>query len=173
MKEVKVLRLCKVSICLALGAFGLLTGIDNFIDYDTNYQFVLHTLAMDTVFPVSSLKWRAISSPFWVEVFYGLIILGELLTGVLLLVGTIELVQSVGDGVRFSVAKRWVYLGCTLGFLLWFGGFMLVGGEWFKMWQSERWNGVESAFRFALIMLAALIFVGQPEDTAKGFGSHE
>lgn len=168
MKEVKELRLCKVSMCLALAVFGLLTGIDNIIDYDTNYQFVLHTLAMDTVFPGSSLKWRAISSPLWAEFCYVLIILGELVTGGLLLVGVIRLAQSVGDAARFSAAKRWVYLGCSLGFLLWFGGFMLIGGEWFKMWQSATWNGVESAFRFALIMLAVLIFVAQPEDTANG-----
>jgi predicted small integral membrane protein len=23
-----------------------------------------------------------------------------------------------------------------------------VGGEWFQMWQSQIWNGQESAFRF-------------------------
>lgn len=38
--------------------------------------------------------------------------------------------------------------GLTLGFTLWFAGFMIVGAEWFQMWQSTTWNGQQAAFRF-------------------------
>ena len=40
---------------------------------------------------------------------------------------------------------------------------MVVGGEWFAMWQSEDWNGQQAAFRFYLTVLAVLIFVNQPD----------
>jgi predicted small integral membrane protein len=51
----------------------------------------------------------------------------------------------------------------TLGFLLWQVGFMSIGGEWFGMWQSQQWNGVPSAFRFLITIMAVLIFVAMPD----------
>jgi predicted small integral membrane protein len=38
---------------------------------------------------------------------------------------------------------------------------MVIGGEWFGMWQSKDWNGVPSAFRFDVVLLLVLIFVMQ------------
>jgi len=31
------------------------------------------------------------------------------------------------------------------------------------MWQSKDWNGVPSAFRFAITIIAVLIFVAMPD----------
>ena len=50
-------------------------------------------------------------------------------------------------------------IGVGLGFLVWFTGFMVVGGEWFLMWQSKAWNGQQAAFRFYMTLLAVGIFV--------------
>jgi predicted small integral membrane protein len=52
----------------------------------------------------------------------------------------------------------------TLGFGLWFFGFMVVAGEYFAMWQSKVWNGQESAFRIATAILGVLIFVALPDE---------
>lgn len=41
---------------------------------------------------------------------------------------------------------------------------MTVAGEWFAMWQSPQWNGVESAFRFAVCIGVVLIYVAQGEN---------
>jgi predicted small integral membrane protein len=68
------------------------------------------------------------------------------------------------DGARFNRSKRCVVIGATLAFLLWFFGFMVIGGEWFQMWQSASWNGQEAAFRFYMTVLAVLIFVNQKDD---------
>jgi predicted small integral membrane protein len=54
-------------------------------------------------------------------------------------------------------------VGAGLGFLLWFTGFMAVGGEWFAMWQSKVWNGQASAFRFYVTLLLVVIVVNQPD----------
>ena len=32
-----------------------------------------------------------------------------------------------------------------------------------REWQSQQWNGVPSAFRFAVIIIAVLIFVALPD----------
>jgi predicted small integral membrane protein len=49
------------------------------------------------------------------------------------------------------------------GFILWFFGFIVIGGEWFCMWQSEKWNGIEAAFRFVVIIMFTLVFIAMPE----------
>ena len=40
---------------------------------------------------------------------------------------------------------------------------MVVGGEWFAMWQSQLWNGQQAAFRFYVTLLAVLVFVNQDD----------
>jgi len=45
----------------------------------------------------------------------------------------------------------------------WFFGFIVVGGEWFLMWQSDAWNAQDAAFRFYMTILGVLIFVNQPD----------
>jgi predicted small integral membrane protein len=50
-----------------------------------------------------------------------------------------------------------------LAFPIWFLGFMVIGGEWFAMWQSTTWNGQQSAFRFDATALVVLLFVNQAD----------
>jgi len=133
------------------------------MDYGSNYAFVQHTLSMDTVFPDNTLKYRAILDPLVWSLAYGLIIFAEFLTGILLLIGAISLLKNIHSSVAFTRAKNWVYLDCLAGFLLWFFGFIIIGGEWFCMWQSEKWNGVEAAFRFVVLIMFTLLFTAMPE----------
>jgi len=158
-----ILRLCKSIICFSLAIFALLVCLNNLMDYGSNYAFVQHTLSMDTVFPDNTLKYRAIVDPFVWGLAYGLIIFVEFLTGILLLIGAISLLKNIYSPVAFTRAKNWVYLGCLAGFLLWFFGFIVIGGEWFCMWQSEKWNGVEAAFRFVVLIMFTLLFTAMPE----------
>jgi hypothetical protein len=158
-----ILRVCKSIVCFSLAIFALLVCLNNLMDYGSNYAFVQHTLSMDTVFPDNTLKYRAILDPFIWSLAYGLIIFAEFLTGILLLIGAISLLKNIHSPVAFTRAKNWVYLGCLAGFLLWFFGFIVIGGEWFCMWQSEKWNGVEAAFRFVVLIMFALLFTAMPE----------
>ena len=50
----------------------------------------------------------------------------------------------------------------TVGFGLWFFGFLVVAGEFFASWQSKEWNGQEAAFRIAMVILGVLVFVSLP-----------
>jgi predicted small integral membrane protein len=65
--------------------------------------------------------------------------------------------------VDFNAGKDLAVAGLVLGLLLWFGGFLVVGGEWFQMWQSKTWNGQEAAFRFVACIGLVLIFLNQPD----------
>jgi len=158
-----ILRVSKSIVCLSLAIFALLVCLNNLLDYESNYAFVQHTLSMDTVFPDNTLKYRAILDPFVWSLAYGLIIFAEFLTGALLLMGAISLLKNLNSPLVFNRAKNWVYLGCLTGFLLWFFGFIVVGGEWFCMWQSEKWNGVEAAFRFVVFIMFTFLFTAMSE----------
>ena len=161
-------RLTKVLFCAALGAFGLLVAADNVVDYGTNYAFVQHVLGMDTIFPNSALGWRAVRGPALWQLGYAIIIAGEALTGLLFLVGSLRMLAALrAPAARFAAAKAWAVAGAACGFGVWFVGFLLVGGEWFQMWQSTEWNGQQPAFRFVMVILAVLIFVNQPERDAE------
>jgi len=159
-----VWRLSKIVMCLCLAAFAFLVAFGNITDYGSNFAFVQHVLSMDTTFPGNALMYRSITNPTLWTVGYWLIIFGEGLTCVLFLIAALKLWQArKGSGRQFDDAKGFVVLGATMGFLVWFLGFMVVGGEWFAMWQSSTWNGQEAAFKFYMSMLAVLIFVNQPD----------
>lgn len=157
-------RLSKIVMVLALAAFALLVTFNNITDYDSNYEFVKHVLSMDTTFKGNAGMYRAITSPaLWTLGYWG-IIAAEGITGLLLLLGALRMIRAYsGPAGTFDKAKDLVIAGATLGFLVWFFGFMVVGGEWFLMWQSPTWNGQEAAFRFYMTILAVLIWVTRPE----------
>lgn len=158
-------RLVKAAMVAATAVFALLVAVNNLLDYDTNYAFVRHTLSMDTTFPDNALRGRAITDPTLWAIGYWAIIAVEAATGLALAVGAFRLAATLrAPAAAFNSAKQYVVIGVGLGFLLWFGGFMVVGGEWFAMWQSKVWNGQQAAFRFYITLLAVLIFVNQPDE---------
>jgi len=160
-----IVRSAKVLLVLMIGIFSLLVGLDNIIDYGTNYAFVQHVMAMDTVFPTSTLTWRAITSPTLYHLSYTLIIAAELLAGILCVIGALRLwrVRAAAAFV-FNAAKDIATVGLVTGFALWFFGFMIIGGEWFQMWQSQTWNGQQAAFRFITCIGLVLLFLNQKDD---------
>ncbi|WP_424813142.1 DUF2165 family protein [Roseococcus sp. YIM B11640] len=158
------LRLAKIFMSFAFAAFALLVAFDNVIDYETNFAFVRHVLSMDTTFEAGALRGRAILNPSWWHAGYALIIAGEALTGMLFLAGAIRMLAALrAPAARFEAAKSWAILGAMAGFGVWFVGFMIVGGEWFQMWQSPQWNGQTAAFRFYTPLMLGLVFLAMPE----------
>lgn len=160
-----ILRIAKTLLVLTVGLFALLVGTDNIIDYGTNFEFVRHVLSMDTTFPGNKLMWRAITSEPLHHAAYWVIIAAELLTGLLCTVGAWRLyVVRWAPAGTFNAAKGLAIAGLATGFLLWFFGFLVVGGEWFQMWQSQTWNGQQAAFRFVASIGLVLIFVSLEDD---------
>ena len=160
-------RLAKTTMAASLAASALLAAYNNVADYESNFQFVRHVLSMDTTFPGNALKHRAVAAPGLWHAAYWSIIAGEALAGLAFAAGAAEMARHLrADGATFQRGKRFVHLGAALGFLVWFFGFMVVGGEWFAMWQSKLWNGQEAAFRFYMTVLGVLVFVGQRDEVS-------
>ncbi|HEY6603667.1 MAG TPA: DUF2165 domain-containing protein [Xanthobacteraceae bacterium] len=153
------IRAAKAATVAAIALFASLVTFGNLTDYNTNFVFVEHVLAMDTIFPFSTIKYRAITRPAFAHAAYALIIAAEAATAVLCWIGAAALARRLrADAGAFNRAKSFAVAGLTLGFLLWQVGFMSIG-----MWQSQQWNGVPSAFRFLITIMAVLIFVAMPD----------
>jgi predicted small integral membrane protein len=162
--SVLVIRLAKILLVASIAALGLIVAYDNIVDYGSNYEFVRHVLSMDTTFPNNALMDRAITDPRLWAVAYAVIIGFEGLTGVLAAIGAVVLLARLrAPAAVFNNAKTFAIAGLTVGFGLWFFGFLVVAGEYFAMWQSQMWNGEPAAFRFAAMILGVLIFVALPD----------
>ena len=159
-----LIRLAKVAMIGSLAAYALIVTYDNVVDYESNYEFVRHVLSMDTTFPGNTLMHRAITNESIWSLAYALIIAMEGLTAFLLLVGALVLLSRLRASAEvFNRSKVWAVAGLTVGFGLWFFGFMVIAGEYFAMWQSKVWNGQDAAARIATVILGALIFVNLPD----------
>ena len=159
-----ITRYAKIVMSASLAIFCLLVVFNNVTDYETNYEFVKRVLRMDTTFAGNRLMYRALTHPVLWHGAYWLIILGQAVTGVLLAIGSMRLWQARdASGAAFNGAKGLIVAGALAAFIVWFFMFMVVGGEWFAMWQSQTWNGQDAAFRLYTAVLAVLIFVNQTD----------
>ena len=164
-----IVRLCKIAVLAAVALWIALVAFGNLSDYGSNWPFVQHVLAMDTIFPDAHIRYRAIHSSLLQHAAYALIIAAEALAAVLCWLGAWRLWRARrATAAAFQRAKRIAVLGLAVGVLLWLGGFVAIGGEWFGMWMSSQWNGIESAFRFAIVLLAMLLWLGQRDDELDG-----
>jgi predicted small integral membrane protein len=164
MSAALTIRIAKLVMIAALASFAFMVTLNNILDYNANFEFVRHVLAMDTISPANPLLYRAVTTPSLWRAAYGAIIAAEGVTCLVFTAGAIMLGRHLrSNAASFSRAKTFAIMGVVLAFLLWFTGFMAVGGEWFLMWQSPTWNGQQAAFRFIMPMLGVLIFVNQPD----------
>ena len=164
-----ITRLSKTALVAAIAFFASLVACGNITDYGTNFAFVMHVFAMDTIFPDATITYRAITSPFVQNLGYILIIAAETLTAMLCWIGAFAMLRRRKAGAAdFNRSKALAIAGLTLGFLVWQVGFMSVGGEWFGMWMSKTWNGVPDAFRFFITIISVLIYLVLPDGELEG-----
>ncbi|MBX3093601.1 MAG: DUF2165 domain-containing protein [Cryobacterium sp.] len=155
------------SLTLALaGLFGLFVFAGNLMDYDSNFQFVRHVLSMDTTFEGNALMWRAIDNEVIHHIGYWGIIIAEGVFALLALVGAVKLfARRNADARTFNQAKAWGYASYAVGLLVWFFGFIVIGSEWFAMWQSAIWNGKDTAMPIAILLGTFAVILAMHEPT--------
>lgn len=147
-------RALPVAVTVLTGMTALqmtLVTAGNITDFGTNQTFVRHVLAMDTTFQSPNMMWRAITSPGLADAFYIAIIAWELLTALVLIAGFIACVRNHIAGHPLSTAHQLSNLGWVMQLTLFGVGFIAIGGEWFQMWQSSKWNGLSAALQNLII----------------------
>ncbi|WP_418961561.1 DUF2165 domain-containing protein [Streptomyces tritici] len=144
-----------VALYMTLVAFG------NITDFGTNQQFVQHVLSMDTTFKDPDLMWRAIESPALQNAAYVAIIVWETLAAVVLLAATWFWITGLRRDA-YDRARAASTVGLVMVLLLFGLGFLAIGGEWFAMWQSSDWNGLDAAARNVALAAFTLLVVHLP-----------
>lgn len=158
-------RLAKTTAVIAIGLMALLIVIGNTTDYFTNYLFVEHVMKMDTIFPGSNLQYRSVNNTFMFHAGYILLITMEAAMAFCCINGSRLLVKNLKSSAAvFHASKNWAVAGLTIGMIIWFLGFEVIGGEWFAMWQSKIWNGLAAAERILSFIVLVLILLHLKED---------
>ncbi|MBX3087605.1 MAG: DUF2165 domain-containing protein [Cryobacterium sp.] len=164
------LRVLQALTLFLAGLYGLFVFAGNLMDYDSNYQFVRHVLSMDTTFEGNALMWRAIDSPVLHTIAYIGIITAEGVFAALGLIGGVKCyLRRDGDAASYDSARKWGYAAYGLGFVIWFFGFIVIGSEWFAMWQSSIWNGKDTAMAITTVLagFAVLLAMNPPVGSEK------
>jgi len=159
----------KAALVAFVAMYLTLVVFNNLTDYNSNFQFVKHVLAMDTVFPENQGMWRSIENPFIHHLFYWVIIIWESASAAICWIGAIKCWNAAKQSASlFNGSKGLAVAGLTLSLSMWLFAFITIGGEWFLMWQSEIWNGQDSAFRMFTIMGIILIILILPDHPNNG-----
>ena len=151
------------------GLYMLLVAIGNIFDYQTNFDFVNHVLRMDTtnfgagegVGLDPDVMWRAITNETLITIAYIGVIIWETVAAAVLLYATYLWIKSSKTKLYFA-ARKVSTIGLLMIVILFMGGFITIGGEWFQMWRSVEWNGLEPAFRNSVLAIFGLVLVHLP-----------
>ncbi len=158
------LRYIKIGMVASIALFFSMVAFDNIIDFKSNWLFVQHVLSMDTTFHDSALMSRAITNPIIQKCAYCFIIAWEILTAIVCWMGCVALLANIKEkDAHFNKSKNIAYIGLFCGFLLYMVGFIIIGGEWFSMWQSLSWNGQMKAGLFINLIMFVMIFLKSGE----------
>ena len=148
--------------------YMMLVAVGNVTDFDVNRQFVHHVLSMDTTNfgrPQgtgldSAIMSRALNAlPLQTTVYVG-IIAWELAAAVVLVIALV--LWMVDRSMCKRNARSLSTIGLLMVVLLFFGGFIDIGGEWFQMWRSTANNGLDPAFRNVVLAVMTLVLIQLP-----------
>ena len=99
-----VIRMVKAALVAAIALLASLVAFGNLTDYGTNFAFVQHVMSMDTIYPFSTIRYRAISAPALHHAAYALIITAEVITALLCWIGAVLLALQIradaGQGTK-------------------------------------------------------------------------
>ena len=159
------IRYLKIILIVFVGLTGLLFVAGNIANWNAGLKVVHYVLSMEGHEVYGSHIFPPVTNSVLVTMAYLLILTGESLVGVLSLKGAWDL-WSVrkGSADTFNASKTYAILGTGMAMVVWFGGFIVIGGVLFQMWQTKIGAGsFADAFVFAASGGLILLFVSRPD----------
>ncbi len=156
-KKYRINDVNKILLTMMIGLYFLIVGIDNILDYQTNFNFVVHVMKMDTINTGNVFKWRAVNSNILHHLSYWSIIATEILISVLSIFSVFIMIRQLiqkKQELNLAFSK----IAVMLSIALFFFGFITIGGEWWYMWQSPIWNGIGPASKYIPFFIGVLIY---------------
>jgi len=161
-----MLRTVKIALICSIALWGFIGGIFNIIDWDGTMGAVGAATSMAT-FEGGAESWQATSSSvvIWLGALF--IMLSKLTAAVMCTMGARNMWRARNaDTAQFAQAKKLAIAGCGIAVFMLFAGFIVIAESWFEMWRSDAMRGpvLDSAFRYAGMIILVALFVGNGED---------
>ncbi|MDA3005855.1 MAG: DUF2165 domain-containing protein [Actinomycetota bacterium] len=159
----RVARIVAALVVLMAAAYYLVVAFDNITNptnpTGSNWPFVEGVLSGEGTPPDNGFEWRFIDATWFQVLAYIGIIAGETIAGILLLAGGILGLRRSRTAAGWEPGQRWTLIGGAVGLMVFFLGFIVVGGNWFVMYENSKWNGLEPAFQNTVTTLLAMLLV--------------
>jgi predicted small integral membrane protein len=155
----KIVLISSVVLWALLGALGDVT------DWKGTMAPVAAVTSMAT-FADGAQRWRATSNPLVVAAGAIFIVAFKTTTAILCSFGAWRMwAQRRSDAETFGSAKTLALTGCAIAVLGLFGGWIVVGEQWFESWRSEAMlEASGSAFRYGGFIGLIALMVGARDD---------
>ena len=154
-------RITKIILALSAAAWGIIGGLRNLYDYQNTIDFTAFLLSVE-----GRESIRAITLPFSAHISYAFVWGSKFATGVLCILGAIELWKARSSPAsEFSASKEKVYLGIGISIFMLFFGFMVMVGALFAPFEITEIRTAYSQYAtFQLVGLGMIMmFLALPE----------
>lgn len=160
-----LIRYLKIILVVFVGLQAWFYVAGNVANWDYGLAAIAYVLGMEghEYYPVHILP--ALTASWTHVVAFVIILIGEFLVGALSLKGAFNLWKARDAGAdAFNSAKQTAIAGCAMAMVVWFGGFIVIGGALFQMWQTELGDGsFDGSFIYAASSGLVLLFVDRPD----------
>ncbi|MFJ4657620.1 DUF2165 domain-containing protein [Nocardia sp. NPDC088792] len=157
-----------VAVLAAITAlYYLIVAITNCADPHTNRSGVAAVFSMAATVHNPATDWRAIHNSTVVLIAYILIVFWEFSIALVMTGATIAWIRALIRGSDDAIAAKLASSGWTMVVILFFGGFLTIGGEWFRMWANKEVNASTAALQNFLIAAVGLILVHLPKSPTR------
>lgn len=160
------MRYLKSVLTAFVGLEAWLYVAGDIANWHSGLSAVSYVISMqgNDIYPVHIFP--ALTGPVWGTIAYLVILSGEFLVGALSLKGAWDMWSARKvDAASFNASKRLGLLGLGMAMVVWFGGFIVIGGALFQMWQSTMGSGsFNGAFVYSATAGLILLFVSRPDE---------
>lgn len=159
------IRYLKIILVVFVGLQGWLYVAGNLANWDGASGVVSYVLSQQEHQYYPTNIFPAFDSSMAAGIGLFIIVTGEFLVGALSMKGAWDLWKLRNGGAdAFNGAKTYALLGPGMAMIVWFGGFIVIGGALFQMWQTQVGDGsFDGAFVYCITSGVVMLFVNQPD----------
>lgn len=161
-----MIRLVKIILVIFVGLNGLLYFADNILNWEAARGAVGAVIAMGDRPWYPNALIPSLTGNLAATIALLIILTGEFLVGAISLKGALDMLGKKGaPAAEFNASKKHAILGCAMALVVWFGGFTVIGGGLFQMWQTELGQAsLNDAMKFYLGSTLVLFFVAMKDE---------
>ena len=153
------LRYFKIILVFFVALQALFYVAGNLANWDSAVSTVGYVLSQQEHLYYPNHIFPALTSKALVVAALLIIVTAELSVGTLALKGCWYMWRArKDDAAAFDRAKQFGLMGCLMAMVVWFGGFIVIGGALFQMWQTQVGDGSWSG-AFMMGGISALIYL--------------